>query len=290
MKDVDKFLSEMEKQQKKMQSHKPFDMKRIVEGNEVETHTWKPGENKNSAPDYGYGMRDIMFSNNDHQKVSKTLQNYIPHKSDTNLESDSTNGTPPTVFERSSGEDLLPHVDASHSSNIVYDFVPLYSEAIPQKLPPPEEPIVRRSNTSLQASRYKRNYAVDQAPSTNLYEMSDPWGYSRGDFLAKDVKMMSKLEEERFRRQHCEKIIQDLQLKYLEMQQRLAVAVQVDCAKDAAILRFHEAWEKVADRWQALETERNQLAQKLSTVKGKSDTDIAEAKKVSMEFSFSEIL
>lgn len=68
------------------------------------------------------------------------------------------------------------------------------------------------------------------------------------------------------------------------MQQRLAVAVQVDCAKDAAILKFHKAWEKVADRWQALESERNQLSQKLNSYKEKSDIDIAEAKKVLILF------
>lgn len=66
------------------------------------------------------------------------------------------------------------------------------------------------------------------------------------------------------------------------MQQRLAVAVQVDCAKDAAILKFHKAWEKVADRWAALETERNQLSHKLNNIKEKNEQELTEAKKVTL--------
>lgn len=64
------------------------------------------------------------------------------------------------------------------------------------------------------------------------------------------------------------------------MQQRLAIAVQVDCAKDAAILKFHEAWEKVSEKWQKLESERDQLAQKLNAIQSRSDVDVTEARKV----------
>ncbi|GLV44209.1 Centrobin [Carabus blaptoides fortunei] len=90
-------------------------------------------------------------------------------------------------------------------------------------------------------------------------------------------KLLPKLEEEKCRRKHCEKLIQELQMKILEMQQRLAVACQVDSAKDEAILRFHEAWEKVAHRWQSLETERNTLSKKLFTVEEKANAEVLNA-------------
>lgn len=64
-------------------------------------------------------------------------------------------------------------------------------------------------------------------------------------------------------------------MKILEMQQRLAVAIQVDSAKDEAILRFHEAWEKVANKWRDLESERNSLSKKLLCIKQKSTEDLA---------------
>lgn len=64
-------------------------------------------------------------------------------------------------------------------------------------------------------------------------------------------------------------------MKILEMQQRLAVAIQVDSAKDNAILRFHEAWEKVANKWKDFESERNSLSKKLLCIKQKSSADLA---------------
>lgn len=89
-----------------------------------------------------------------------------------------------------------------------------------------------------------------------------------------------------FYQQHCEKLIQELQMKILEMQQRLAVAYQVDSAKDEAILRFHEAWEKVAHRWQSLEAERNTLSKKLYTVEEKANVEVINATQVCTNIFF----
>ncbi|EAT42317.1 AAEL006125-PA [Aedes aegypti] len=50
----------------------------------------------------------------------------------------------------------------------------------------------------------------------------------------------SKLQEERLRRQHCERNIQALQAKLLEYEQKIAVAVDVDKEKEAIIGRLEE--------------------------------------------------
>lgn len=77
---------------------------------------------------------------------------------------------------------------------------------------------------------------------TDLLSLSELWG-DRGDRPERIDSV--KLEEERLKREHCESMIQQLQKKILEQQEKLAVAVKVDRAKDAAIGKLREAWLKL---------------------------------------------
>jgi stress response protein SCP2 len=63
--------------------------------------------------------------------------------------------------------------------------------------------------------------------------------------------------------QHCEKLIQKLQICLLEEQQKLAVAVQVDRGKDQAILQLQDAWIRLVQHWKELEEQRHSLAGRL---------------------------
>lgn len=75
-----------------------------------------------------------------------------------------------------------------------------------------------------------------------------------------------------------------MQLKILEYQEKLAVAVEVDQSKDDAILRFHEAWEKVAVRLEMLTKDKNFLERDLHELQAKGAVDLADAAKVRIEF------
>ncbi|CAH0583279.1 unnamed protein product [Chrysodeixis includens] len=77
---------------------------------------------------------------------------------------------------------------------------------------------------------------------TDLLSLSELWG-ERGDRGEKYDSV--KLEEERLKREHCESMIQQLQKKVLDQQEKLAVAIKVDRAKDAAIAKLREAWLKL---------------------------------------------
>lgn len=68
-----------------------------------------------------------------------------------------------------------------------------------------------------------------------------------------------KLENEKLKRQHCEKIIHSLETKVLELEQKVAVAVNVDAQKDELINVLTEAWTKLARHWKQLEEQRHQL-------------------------------
>ncbi|XP_049870944.1 centrobin [Pectinophora gossypiella] len=97
---------------------------------------------------------------------------------------------------------------------------------------PQMRPFVSENKESL---RNRMMESID----TDLLSLSELWGEKvdkgeRGDTL--------KLEEERLKREHCEDMIQQLQKKILDQQEKLAVAIKVDRAKDAAITKLREAW------------------------------------------------
>lgn len=71
-----------------------------------------------------------------------------------------------------------------------------------------------------------------------------------------------------------------MQSKTLELQERLAVAVQVDEAKDDAILRFHSSWEQIAERLQALTKERNDLEEEVANMQSVHAENMLETTKV----------
>ncbi|XP_064072558.1 interaptin [Vanessa tameamea] len=86
-----------------------------------------------------------------------------------------------------------------------------------------------------------RNFKIDSI-DTDLLSLSELWG-EKGDRIDKVESI--KLEEERLKREHCEAMIQQLQRKVLEQQEKLAVALKVDRAKDTAINKLREAWLKL---------------------------------------------
>ncbi|KPJ04375.1 Centrobin [Papilio xuthus] len=74
---------------------------------------------------------------------------------------------------------------------------------------------------------------------TDLLSLSELWG-EKGERLERADSL--KLEEERLKREHCEVMIQQLQRKILEQQEKLAVAIRVDRGKDTAINKLRDAW------------------------------------------------
>jgi len=67
--------------------------------------------------------------------------------------------------------------------------------------------------------------------------------------------------------QHCENLVQSLQARLLEAQQRLAVAQRVDSEKDAALRHLHSTWSKIMEAWNGLEEERDSLAKELDAAR-----------------------
>ncbi|XP_078063735.1 uncharacterized protein cntrob isoform X2 [Mustelus asterias] len=71
------------------------------------------------------------------------------------------------------------------------------------------------------------------------------------------------LDKERTRRKHCERQIQGLQNKILELQQQLAVAVSADRKKDIMIEQLDKTLVKVVDGWKKHDAEKSEAMRQL---------------------------
>ncbi|XP_065169729.1 filamin A-interacting protein 1-like isoform X2 [Atheta coriaria] len=115
------------------------------------------------------------------------------------------------------------------------------------------------------------NHTEEILKSRRLLSLNELWGQNE-----QVGSLTERLEEEKLRRQHCEDLIQDLQTRSLELQERLAVAVQVDKAKDNALSKFHDSWEKVTSRLRTLMLENRTLEEKIQELHLKNEQNMQE--------------
>ncbi|XP_076682485.1 centriole duplication and spindle assembly protein centrobin isoform X2 [Andrena cerasifolii] len=110
--------------------------------------------------------------------------------------------------------------------------------------------------------------------SQRLLSLSDFWD-NNGNKSREEMHRI-KLEEEKFRREHCEHLIQELQKRLLEQQEKVAVALRVDNEKNELIAQFHSAWTKLKQRLHILENEYSSLQGNLKNVTEKHQLEISE--------------
>ncbi|XP_060111940.1 LOW QUALITY PROTEIN: centrobin [Heteronotia binoei] len=97
--------------------------------------------------------------------------------------------------------------------------------------------------------------------SLHLGQAREPSSYADPHFL-KDC-----LDKEQARRKHCERHIQALQDRLLELQQQLAVAISADKKKDGMIEQLDKTLAKVVEGWNRHEAERTETLRRLQTEK-----------------------
>ncbi|XP_033347106.1 thyroid receptor-interacting protein 11-like isoform X2 [Bombus vosnesenskii] len=110
--------------------------------------------------------------------------------------------------------------------------------------------------------------------SQRLLSLSDFWE-NNGTKTQEELHRI-KLEEEKFRREHCEHLIQELQKRLLEQQEKVAVALRVDNEKNELITQFHNAWSKLKQQVHVLEIEHSALQTNLKNVTEKHQLEISE--------------
>lgn len=114
----------------------------------------------------------------------------------------------------------------------------------------------------------ENNKNRDEEPLLSLNEM---WG-SGGQ------NEHFSLQEERLRREHCEKSIQVLQSKCLEYQQKISVALKIDKTKDDALSKLHDNNTRLAVIIQQHEDENIKLKNQFETERQQMKNDFREIK------------
>lgn len=114
----------------------------------------------------------------------------------------------------------------------------------------------------------ENNKNRDEEPLLSLNEM---WGSS-------GQNEHFSLQEEKLRREHCEKSIQVLQSKCLEYQQKISVALKIDKTKDDALSKLHDNNTRLAVIIQQHEDENLKLKKQFETEKQQMKEDFREIK------------
>ncbi|XP_011301806.1 centrobin isoform X2 [Fopius arisanus] len=109
--------------------------------------------------------------------------------------------------------------------------------------------------------------------SQKLLSLTDFW---EPDSSKSEVeKLRIKLEEEKFRREHCEKTIQELQKRLLEQQERVAVAIGIDKEKNSIIQQYQAITQKLKNQFQTLQVSHRKLEESsvLSRAQQQAETE-----------------
>ncbi|XP_042332791.1 centrobin isoform X2 [Sceloporus undulatus] len=95
--------------------------------------------------------------------------------------------------------------------------------------------------------------------------------------------LKDSLDKEQARRKHCERHIQTLQHRILELQQQLAVAVSADRKKDSMIEQLDKTLAKVVEGWNRHEAQRTAALHRLQMEKEAAEQTLGRQKKKASE-------
>ena len=101
-------------------------------------------------------------------------------------------------------------------------------------------------------------YGGTVAQTTSLHSRPDV-----SSLVVENQILKESAETEKYRRKHCEKQIQQLQNKMLELQQQLAVVVTTDQKKDLVIEQLDRTLAKIIEDWKKKEMQKQDLIQQL---------------------------
>ncbi|CAC5421061.1 CNTROB [Mytilus coruscus] len=123
---------------------------------------------------------------------------------------------------------------------------------------------------------------LENFPSITACMWTDNSSINRNDVSVhnENTRLREILEKERYRRKHCEQQIQKLNIKHLETQQQLAVAVSTDKRKDIMIEQLDKQLGKVLEGWKVQDHEKTISLEKSRQEKMKLEETINKQQKV----------
>ncbi|CAB3251323.1 unnamed protein product [Arctia plantaginis] len=196
-------------------------------------------------------IRKLNFCDKDVPPTSTPKKTYTSHL-------DSFRPSSNKIYDRAS-KVLEQYKAQSYSRNTQTSVTDSYSSPKKEEFKMPQmRPYCPEIKDGMRLASLQNKYM--ETIDTDLLSLSELWG-DRGDRGERGDS--GKLEEEKLKREHCESMIQQLQKKILDQQERLAVAVKVDRAKDAAINKLREAWLRLTGNLDKAEERHRQALEKM---------------------------
>ncbi|XP_052214338.1 CAP-Gly domain-containing linker protein 1-like [Dreissena polymorpha] len=123
-------------------------------------------------------------------------------------------------------------------------------------------------------------------PSFSSQYFTDSGNHSRSDASvhAENQRLRDMLEKERYRRRHCEQYIQQLNVKLLETQQQVAVAVSTDKRKDIMIEQLDKQLARVMEGWKKRDQEKEEMMEELRKEKEEIEDKMMQQKQMINNF------
>ncbi|XP_050294210.1 rho-associated protein kinase 1 isoform X3 [Anthonomus grandis grandis] len=306
-KDVRETLAQLDRQSERLvENGEPF-RNELVEDRIEKVAAWQCGNNVNSVPDYGAGVRDLLYKTDQpknlpikpsykqsHQPSSSvstdlnTLTNTTLDKS-TDSSSESTQLTAYNKFKRQE-EEFNNKINKLRNTHIDTKLQDHYDNALRQNCPESGDKPDKQSNAISILNMHKKlteNDALKPAIpkkrgkntlndnlNLGLLNLADIWGTH---IVESPGKVSQKLQEERMRRQHCEQLIQELQNRNLELQQKLVVAVKVDETKNDTIRQFKETLDNISDKFEKLNEEKASWDREVARLKSQFSVELESA-------------
>nr|CAH7739211.1 unnamed protein product [Callosobruchus chinensis] len=256
-KEVTDVMAELKRQQEKLESSP------VKEHIAVKQKTWQPGDVKNSVPDYDMGIRNTMYDHGDPTHKPDFHNDSLDTSADRYPSSDSSSEpTQMTAFKRSSKNNLLSSPLHSHALDILN---------LHRQVQEDSEKKVKKKSKIKSGQGLNDNFG--------LLSLADIWSSNSQLLQCSQAQLTQKLKEENLRRQHCEDMIQKLQNRNLELQQKLSVAVNVDETKNIALQQFQETLEKVMLRLDKLYKEKQRLEGEVENLKSKNAAQLGDLSK-----------
>uniref|UniRef100_A0A8D8S8D6 Centrobin n=1 Tax=Cacopsylla melanoneura TaxID=428564 RepID=A0A8D8S8D6_9HEMI len=214
--------------------------------------TYSCGSNVQSVPDLNFGLRNFQYENT---QISDAQEQVVYKKHATPSEEMANEPKAKRRLDLGAGGDLSPSAEIT--------------------------PGIQQ----LCKSNYQPQDIAEDAPSipAKLLSLSELWRQDKdGESPSKSSNnnvLRRKIEEEKYRRQHCEQLIQQLQFRLLEEQEKVAVAMKVDSEKDKAIRTLQSGWAKLVAHWREIEEQRHDLTNRLLNEKQERQNEVTELTK-----------
>ncbi|XP_049821127.1 repetitive organellar protein isoform X2 [Aethina tumida] len=262
---IDELLKDLDEQKKHLEDRLKSKEEEILakEPPIIKKHTWKCEDEdltgvKNTPDDI---CNEERFKKSIFVPPTAHLTSNVETRKspDLSTSSDSTQAT--AVYNFKGKQELLNNPLHSNAMSILNMHKQLEDSI--------EETINSNKHGTLQCKSRTENSQLD------LISLNDIWNPSQQQ---SGSVLKHKLNEEKLRRQHCEMLIGDLQQRNLEMQQKIAVAIKVDQAKDSVVNQLRGLLENIHNKLEKSCKDKVELERELDNIKQKYENDLEEAR------------